>query len=98
MSLSVDALLKQLEEKARNVELPLERRLSDTALWWFRNRERIPRENVPDRLELTEKMLGIVLEMLALATERIQHGEGMRSAKLWLPNGMSVSGDLKRFG
>ncbi len=99
MSLSVVTLIKQLESKASNTALPAEQRLADTCLWWFRNKDRISKENLPARLELQEKMFSIFLELNALIMERIQEIEGLkRSERLWLPRGVSVAGNLRRYG
>ena len=92
-------LIKELEELSSRSELPLERRLVDTAIWFHRNRDRIPRENLPKRLDFLEKTLDIFLELTALTVDRVQQAEGRpKSRSLWLPSGVSVEGDVRRFG
>lgn len=94
-----EQLLNDLESIRQDGMLPLERRLMDTAIWFHRNKDRVPREDLPKRLDFMEKTLDIFLEMVALATERLQGVEGRpKSENLWLPGRMSVRGDLKRTG
>lgn len=90
-------LIKKAEEISARTELPYERRLVDTAVWFIKNKDRIPREDLPKRCDFLEKTLEITLELFALSLDRQHKIEG-RSQSLWLPNGMKVSGDLTRFG
>lgn len=79
--------------------LPLEKRLIDTAIWFHRNKPRLAKENVLGRLEFYEKTSDILIELVALLTERLQGAEGMQKhASLWLPKGMNGRGDVTRFG
>lgn len=79
--------------------LPLERRLIDTAIWFHRNKPRLAKENVTGRLEFLEKTCDILIELSALATERMQAVEGRgKHATLWLPKGISKRGDVEVFG
>jgi hypothetical protein len=92
-----ETLIKQLEDVAGRTDLPLERRLVDTAVWFHKNKGRIPAENLGKRVDFMEKTLDIMLELVALSIERIHKTEGRHSA-LYLPSGMSMRGDLKKFG
>lgn len=79
--------------------LPLERRLIDTAIWFHRNKPRLARENVLGRLAFLEQTCDILVEMLALVTERLQVAEGReKHASLWIPKGMNGRGDMAKFG
>lgn len=92
-------LIDALEEISLMTHLPLEQRLVDTALWYYRNRPRIAQENLPKRLEFAEKSLEIIIEMFALTVQRLQRAEGRpKSSSLWLPAGMEAKGDIRRFG
>ena len=94
-----DQLINQLEQLSTNTHLPLEKRLIDTAVWYHRNKDRIPRNAVEKRLEFLEKTFDIFLELVAMSTERMQLNEGRhKSASLWLPNGMVDIETGKRYG
>lgn len=94
-----ESLIKDLETLADDGFLPLEKRLKDTAIWYHRNKERISRDDALKRLDFLERFLDIYLELMAMTVDRIQLSEGRgRSQSLWLPNGVSVTGDVKKFG
>ena len=95
---STDSLIRQLEQIQENTLLPLERRLMQTALWFHKNKDRI--SDPLRKIEFMEKTLDITLELMALTVQRMQEveGRGGKSANLWLPAGMNVSGDVKRYG
>ena len=87
-----DSLIRKLEEISTETHLPLEQRLIDTAIWYHKNRERIPSENLKSRLDFTEKAFDIMLEMIAMLVNRMQLAEGRpKSRSLWMPNGMKVT-------
>jgi len=89
-----DAMIKRLEEIAERTDLPYEKRLMETALWFHKNKDHIPREAVDKRCDFLEKTLDCVLEMLAMSLQRMQEAEGRASSSsLWLPNGMKIGGD-----
>ena len=92
-------LIRRLEELSTERHLPLERRLIDTALWFHKNKDRIPRDNLAKRLDFLEKALDIHIEMVAMLVDRMQMSEGRPAGRsLWLPNGMELTGDLTKFG
>lgn len=92
-------LIRQLEELRTASHMPLEKRLIDTAVWYHRNKDSLPEENVKARLEFLEKTFDIFLELVAMQVERMQIMEGRpKSQSLWLPAGMRVSGDLGELG
>lgn len=85
-------LLNELDQLAHNGLQPYEQRLIDTALWFHRNKDRIPRDDIVKRCEFIETTLDIVLELFALQLRRQQQLEGRpRSSPLWLPTGMRVA-------
>lgn len=73
----------------------LERRLADTSVWFYKNMEHIPLDNLAARQAFLQKAFWIMLEIQALILERIR--EDKQSA-LWLPSGMEMIGDAKKFG
>jgi hypothetical protein len=90
-------LIEELQYNSNLSGKPFERRLADTAIWFSENKDRIPRDNLAGRQAFLERMVWILLEMNAMALERIHKLEG-GSSSLWLPGGVAVSGDVRRFG
>jgi hypothetical protein len=91
-------MIDELEDMANDVALPFEKRLIQTAVWFHRNKDRIPRENVPQRLDFLEKTMDIMLELMALSLDRMQNVENRRkSSILWTARGMDVHGDVTKF-
>jgi hypothetical protein len=77
----------------------LEKRTTEWALWFHQNKERIPSAHFEKRLAFYEKAIDGLLECLAIACEDIRTVEGRaQSAKLWLPSGVSMNGDMRKFG
>ena len=76
-----------------------EERLADIGKWYDYHLRRLSADNIPARLKLQGKAIECCLELFALAAADIQQLEGQkRSNSLWLPNGVSIGGDLRRFG
>ena len=75
---------------------PLERRLADTAIWFYQNKGRIPMDNLAAKQAFLEQAFWIQVEINALLLERIREMGG--SQGLWLPKGLDVKGDLRSFG
>jgi hypothetical protein len=89
-----DPMIQKLEDIAHRTELPYEKRLMETALWFHKNKDRIPREAMAKRVDFLETAVDCLLEMLAMNLERLQGTEGRAaSSSLWLPNGMKMNGD-----
>lgn len=80
--------IDELEKLAARQGNPLEKRLIETAVWYYRNKPRLAQENVMGRLEFLERMSEIMLETFALVTDRMQRVEGTRVGHpaLWLPH------------
>ena len=92
-------LIHELEGIAKNVTLPLERRLIDTAVWFHQNKDRIPVDNLGAKVEFLTKSLDIALELIAMLSERLHQAEHRQvSERLYLPKGVNISGDLRKFG
>jgi hypothetical protein len=70
----------------------LERRLADLSIWFYRNKNSIPLDNLASRQAFLQKAFWISLEVIALLLERIHELESAkRSEKLWLPRGMRMN-------
>jgi len=82
--MSADTLIRELEEISKNTKLPLEKRLIDTAVWFHKNKDRIPRENLAKRLDFLEKAFDIILEVYALTLRRLHEAEDRPGSGLWL--------------
>ena len=74
---------------------PLEQRLADLTVWFYRNRKSVSPDNLHLRMKLCEDAFWIMLEVIALTMDRLQELEHRgKSKNLWLPNGIKVEGDL----
>lgn len=92
----IEELLNNVKASGNQV---LERRLADLAVWFYQNKTRIPPENVIARQAFLEKSIWVMVEVNALLLERIHELESKGSGGgLFLPKGMSVQGDIHRFG
>lgn len=91
-----EVLIKALISNAQAMgNRPLEQRLADLTVWFYRNRAAIPPDNLHLRLKLAEDAFWIMLEVIALTMDRLQELEHRGKSKhLWLPNGIKVEGDL----
>ncbi len=88
---------KLVEELYHNAKAsggrPLERRLADLTLWFYRNKNRIAPDNLRTRIELLEKTVWIQMEIMALLLERNHELEAAKRgmSSLWLPASMSMN-------
>lgn len=90
-----EVLIQDLIHNARaSGNKPLEQRLSDLTVWFYRGKTRISPENLPMKTAFLEKSLWILLEVNALLVERCHELEVARKGrtKLWLPSGARVNG------
>ena len=77
----------------------LEERIRDWAVWFHQNKDRMPSDNLRKRLDFLEKALDGCLELVAIATKDIQKLEHReKSPNLWLPSGVDIQGDIRKFG
>jgi hypothetical protein len=91
-----EVLIRSLISNAQAMgNRPLEQRLADLTVWFYRNRKGISPENLHLRQKLSEDTLWIMLEVIALTMDRLQELEHERKSKnLFLPRGIKVEGDL----
>ena len=94
---------KLIQELLYNVQVsgnrPMERRLADLTLWFYKNKKDIPLDNLASKAAFLEKTIWILLEVLALQAERLHEMENRgRSSNLYLPKGVRVEGDVKKYG
>ena len=76
----------------------LEKRLTEWAVWFHQNKPRLQPDNLRKRLDFAEKAIDGLLECMAIAAEDIRTLEGrQKSARLWLPSGIQVNGDMREF-
>lgn len=97
MSAENERLIAELQHNAHVSQELLEQRLADTTAWFFANKDRIPRDNLASRQAFLEKAVWLLIEINALALERLRKREG-RDGALWLPRGMNATGDIRNFG
>lgn len=92
----IEELLNNVKASGNQV---LERRLADMAVWFYQNRTRIPPENVVARQAFLEKSMWVMVELNALLLERVHELESKGAGKgLFLPKGLTIQGDVRRFG
>lgn len=76
-----------------------ENRLEEIARWYYYNEKTIPVENLGKRMEFYQIAVSNLLELCVRQQEDIRRCEGRpKSTNLWLPDGMKMAGDVKRFG
>ena len=84
-------LVRELLENASiSGQQPLERRLAELTLWYYKNKTRISPDNLPVKVAFIEKAFWIGLEVMALSVERMHNMKG--GSRLWIPNGIRVDG------
>lgn len=66
----------------------LDRRVTEWALWFHQNKDRIPGENLKKRCDFQALAIDGLIECLAIATKDIQVLERRQPIKnIWLPSG-----------
>lgn len=92
-------LVEELSKKAAYIGKPLEKRLADLVVWFYRNRHDIPLDNLAAKQKFLETTVWTQFEVIALLIERVHELEHARNGShLWLPKGVNIEGDLSRFG
>lgn len=79
----------------------VENRFAEIFKWYEYNKKLIPRENLAKRADFLQKTIDCQFELMVLMLENIRTLEfktGSRSERLYLPTGVTVNGDLTRFG
>lgn len=97
MASSAENLVEELIHNASQAgNRPLERLMADTAVWFYKNHKRVPKEDVIRRQAFLEKSLWCLIELNALLCERVHELEaGRRGAKhLWLPKDLKINGSM----
>lgn len=93
-----EALIEQLMHNAMaSGNRTLERRIADLTVWVYKNKGRIPRDNLASRQAFLEKAFWVMLEVNGLLMERIREVEGATTGRsaLWLPKGMTIEGEMR---
>jgi len=76
-----------------------EERLIEWATWYHENVKRIPPENLKKRCDFLALTVDGCLELLTRVCEDLRIAEGRPTSKrLWLPDGVKVTGDVRKFG
>lgn len=98
--MSAESLIEDLLHNASaSGNRALERRLADTSIWFYKNKDRIPLDNLASRQAFLQKAFWVLLEVNALLLERVHELEaGRRGSKnLWLPQGIKLSDNEREF-
>ena len=95
----LQGILSEIEQRAGDQGLPLERMLIDVAVWYFKNQPRIGKDDVHKRLAFLERCLECMMDANALMVDRLHSAEGRKSAGngVLIPR-LQISGDLTRLG
>lgn len=88
----VPQLIDRLEQAAKNAHSPLEERVANTVVWWYKNRERIPADNLGKRLEFQGEMITVLLDIIGLMVER-QNQSG--APKLLRPRALALHDPIR---
>lgn len=78
-----------------------EDRLGEIYTWYNYNKNTIPPQDVMKKTLFLQKTIDCLFELIVRQAEEIQgmeHKNGTRSQRLWLPSGVEIHGDLKRLG
>jgi hypothetical protein len=91
---------KLVEELIHNANVsgnrPLEQRMADLSVWFYKNVDHIPRDNLAARQLFMEKAMWTMMEIQALLLERIRETTGSKG--LFIPRGINVEGNVREFG
>lgn len=72
-------------------------KFAEIAIWWNYHRKTLPRENLALRCDFLEKACNNLVMLMAMMTKDMEQLEGPRR-KLFLPTGMRIEGDVRKFG
>lgn len=102
MSTADDKLIEELYHNASaSGGRPLERRLAELAVWYYKNRHTIDQLNLAARQNFLDKAMWIFMEVFALGVDRMHVLEDKGKARgLWIPRGIKMNGSegSKEFG
>jgi len=67
--------------------------MANFTIWFYKNRDRIPVNNLTARQAFIEKSMWIMTELMALLIERQHDLEALKRgrSRLWLPNGIKMN-------
>lgn len=86
-----ETLISELMHNANaSGQRPLEQRLADLSVWFYKNYKHIPKDNLAARCSFLERSIWCLIEIQALMLERQRETAGSKG--LWLPRGVTVSG------
>ena len=93
-------LVNALDEIAGQAgHLPLEQRLIDLTVWYFRNKPRLSKEAIGLRLDFAERTAEIMIELAALTSPALQQGAAPPNPQTSGPRrGVEARGSLRKFG
>jgi hypothetical protein len=74
-----------------------EERLADWAVWYCKNEPHLPEMDLIKQVKFLRKAVDGAFECLALAAKDIQIIE-QRRGNLLLPTGVTMNGDVRKFG
>lgn len=99
MKVEHQKLVDELYHNAEVSNKPLEQRLADLSIWFFSNKDDIPKLDAGSRALFLEKAVWVLIEIAALQAERLHELEGKGTGSiLWTPSGLRMTGDVKKFG
>ena len=75
-----------------------EERLADWAIWYCKNEPHLPEMDLRKQILFLRKAMDGAFECLAMAAKDIQKLERRNGSTLLLPTGITMNGDIKRFG
>lgn len=78
------------------MSLQTEQRQADIAKWYYEHKPIVQQYDLIRRVEFLETVIHNLLLFQTYLVEDIQKIEGRKH--LWMPNGVQVSGDMRRFG
>ena len=73
-----------------------DQKLEDLAKWYYEHNQIVRAYDLIKRIEFLETTIHNLLYLQTYVVEDIQKIEGR--SHLWMPDGVRVSGDMKRFG
>lgn len=78
-----------------------EDRLAEIYKWYAFHKGTIPPQDVMKKTLFLQKAIDCMFELIVRQQEEIQsmeHKNGTRSVRLWMPSGVEIHGDLTKLG
>jgi len=73
-----------------------DQRQEDLAKWYYEHKPIVEQYDLTKRIEFLETVIHNLLYLQTFVVEDIQKIEGRNH--LWMPNGVQISGDVRRLG